>query len=121
VSYLLAAATASYFLTSATHCTTATSPSCSWGDCGDCRNHIMGLLAVLDGKQVRPGAQRLFVCHIRFGEKDVELPGQHVQNKQSKNRDSLSTMFRNRKEPSTLANEALWLMVQKSGSLTTLF
>jgi hypothetical protein len=39
----------------------------------------MGLLAVVGGKEVGPGAQRLLVRHVRLREKDAELPGQLVE------------------------------------------
>jgi hypothetical protein len=39
----------------------------------------MGLLAVVGGKEVGPGPQRLLVRHVRLREKDAQLPGQLVQ------------------------------------------
>ena len=69
-------------------------PAASWADRGHCgllpflirkrngghrRHHIVGLLAVVGGEEVGPGAQRLLVRHLRLREKDAELPGQLVE------------------------------------------
>ncbi len=100
-----ATATASPFLLASPTATTlsaaaaALSAAGSWADRSHCgllsflvrrsngghrRHHIVGLLAVVGGEEVGPGAQRLLVRHIRLRKKDAGSLGNLLRNKQLK-------------------------------------
>ncbi len=42
-------------------------------------HYVLGHLAVVGDEKVHPGAQRLHVRHICFGEQDLEILGQLVE------------------------------------------
>ena len=71
----------------------------SWADCshrgllsfllwrrngGHRCHHVVGLLAVVGGEEVGPGAQRLLVCHLRLDRRMRSSLGSLLRNKQLK-------------------------------------